>query len=712
MQKLKDKTLFEKLYLLSKLLFISALIQYLFAICNGIINHNVLIHADGMYLASIYDNLFVEKLPFNTFKFAGAPYLFPDFILFVIFQWIFQNYTASLAATSITIFTLIMICLLHITNYMLNETGLGKSIVTICLSVYILLVSQNTLFFSTLRYSSTSRHAGEMLVACVLVLLLFITLKKEKAVMVYPSVFILMMFTTLSDRSILKDFLVPCLFVYLLFLIISKENVKKLTFFIGVLLTGAFIGTMLYKNLFFLKVDLPNTTFGQKEKVQALIKVSKEIAFNEYLTLGSYGSQHTFKNYLRFSFPVIFVAYIVITFQIIVALYKKIGNKNNSKIDVYFLSLGCIILLQFGLSIYAVLFHSSFSGLSDIRYFTLSFLLPVYWLLCFCLTYLEKTSKKVQKAVFILISILVIFLSICLLKKAKPGGFNNLFKYTPPNMECLDNAAKTYGIKYGLAGYSDAAIYKFNSKSGIEIYKSSPGEDFLLPFYSLNSPSQFTDNDFSFFLVSDRFDNKPILKQFGEPNETIKCTELNAEILIYNEPEFAEILKYRFKAYFAFTDLKKEGDVLEIPGPYFDQYFGSFITLKSISDKVGVHITSDNRITPIHEKGYFTRGPTLTLLKGTYKVTLYYKTDSNNVGYALLYTYPDEKETVMKFFNTRGKLAPHSLEIEIGKTVKNPQTALKTQYLTYKLGKFAFFPYYMGNGNLEIEKLVITRMNN
>jgi len=172
------------------------------------------------------------------------------------------------------------------------------------------------------------------------------------------------------------------------------------------------------------------------------------------------------------------------------------------------------------------------------------------------------------------------------------------------------------------------------------------------------------------------------------------------------------MLKYRFKAYLAFADLKNEGDVLEIPGPYFDRYLGTSVTLKSISDKTGVQITNDNRITPIHDNSYFTRGPVLTLLQGTYKVTLYYKTDSNDAGYALLYTYPDEKKTIMNFYNTGNKLGPHSLKVVIGKTIKNPQAVMQTQYFTYGLGKFVLFPYYTGNGNLEIEKLVITRIRN
>jgi len=674
-----------------------ASIALTYAVTNGIVDPIIFFNSDGLYLANLHKSLFITKNSFYSWKFPLGPRFFPELFTFSLVELVVNNYFISLVVSPLIIFTLIVIFLIKLSdNIFVPKLSIQKSICILFGSLFVLLTALNITFVTTIDLLSPASHAGVLLISVVLLVLYFKNRKSENT-HTYVLTFLLATLTTVADKSLVKDLFAPILVVFMFNSFLDRKINKRSLKFIVLLTAGILTGVLVYSKIIPTPQGVSDVVPWYAENFQGIASFFKQV-FSQLTITRKFGEvEKYFINYLIIYIPLIIISLLVSAFYSLKHFFNNIENPKSSVGNKNLLLLGVFALFQFLACFAAVTHFGDFKGVSDTRYFIATFIFPIFWLLLYLLDLLRK-NKKMLKAIFYILIVVHIPLYLLLIKKSWPGGFSNILKYKPPNVECADLLSEKYGLKYGLSSYWNSTPISMFTNKDVKVIGYRTVRGFLIPYYEVNSYEWYLGGDYS-FILTEGYREFELLDDLGQPDETAQCE--TSKVLIYEGDRLSKLLNDRFHAYFLFKLLKDPGDSYIIEAPDFESHVSSPFNL--YGTKIENQIVEGKYLSPKDGEGFFSNGPYLMVKQGSsYRITIKYSTSSENTGFFDVYTFPNKDRKRIDFVNTEGHTKSYSYVFRLSEDEGGQHGNI------YRAGRIGFFPYYRGKGDVKIESLTIT----
>ena len=702
--KLKDKQVFK----ISKFAFVLSLLAVFIAIVSGVVDLQLFFNTDALYLPTIYKGLFQDGYAFESWQFPDAPFFFPDFLFYVVFHTLFQNYFIANLLTAYSIYVLIVLVLLKIFLDLIPKKAVArKSLLLLGLTSFNLLIAGGYLFIHTVLLISPVFHAGELLGALLLILLLLKVLQKERN-WIYLAVFMLTAAVTFSDRSLIKDFTAPFFITYGVLFLVEQKLSDKLWKFGGALVAGTLIGNFFYRSLIPHTKSIPGiVSFAGKNLSSLLADFSSFFSFLA-LEINVASERIPFINLMSLFTILVVLAYIMLGKGLYEYIMQKRQKTSTTARDDLVFVLSLIILSQALMNATATIFFGYYRSLIHIRYFTPTFIVPIVgilFLLGIKVTKLKKPASlnRIYLGLIFLNLFLFASLGVSIVQKRDV----DYFSYKPPNTQCIDSLAKERGLTHGLSDLWNSATNTLFSTEGVEVVQIDTLGPYIESNHWLNSTQRILQKsanntefpDYSFVLTS-KIGEQNIINTLGEPLERIQCPQ--TDVLVYDPDEIKPVLEGNFSSKYFFEKLQAPGDKEEILGSDFNTDLFDFhgrMTLLPSTIETTTLIRDPNQ-----EKGFFTQGPYITLKRGSYKFQMQYRTTADDPGYIELSFIPPKTIKPLPLENTNGELQTIEFTVDLG--LNKP----KIEENTYNVGVVKFAAFHTGNGKIVLEKLLIERV--
>lgn len=683
---------YKNIYNYSWILLLLSFVLLSFSITNGILDFNLFLNSDALYLQQIFRAFFVDKINFSYWHFPDAPFFFPDFAVYSLFRVISGNFVLSNILTSILMFVLLILAFIKVFDYMeFSNRKSMKGALMIIASIYTLLLAQGLPFIDTVLFLSPVWHEGELLISLLLVILLFETIKMDRPV-IYLLIFLLTTLTVISDKYFLKDAVLPLFFSFFFISLIDFKYIKKLYKFYISLLIGTLTGNFLYKSI------VPSSkSYGEAvpwllNNWRGFKSVFYDLLTSKVLSINVATKDTFFNNYMRIYFPIIILMVFVAIMYVLYKVCKVAESPKNRPNNVNLIIFSTVTFAQFGFGIIATLLYGTFSGTTHLRYVGSIFIFPPFLLLIFIFLRFERFISKYSYLITIILLSFYVLLTARMVGKASSGGFLNIFRYKPPDSECIDKLVKEKDLKYGLGNFWNSTPNSLFSKEGAIVHPIRTDLQFIEASPWLSSSQMYINNKHQYILVED-LDEQVIESELGAPTEIIQCP--TTDIYVYDSEKSLEIISNRFKAKLFHQVLEDSNNVFSINAVDFPSFASRPYDL--VNEKINYQITNDGFLIPEHNsgKGYFTEGPVVYLKGGTYIFDLVYVSDEN-LGFFDIYKSESKKLIRTNFENTNGNLFSHKVTV-----VSDIETG---EYV-------GFFPYYSGEGSVSLEKLIVSQIN-
>ncbi|MCF8234524.1 MAG: hypothetical protein K9G67_06560 [Bacteroidales bacterium] len=451
---------YRKLLFVLSLLINLILILQIFGNLSGW-NLDYFFNSDGLYLASIYKDLFIDNNGLEGWHLNAAPNFFPEWPLYFLLHLIADNFRiASL------LYALMYILLLNTLTAWIFKTIANKvnfSFLAMLNLVYAIILNLYFYNFNFILPSFlllTGYHAGVFLMTLLSYALFFRYLKYGKT-WILVALFVTIFTGVISDRLLLTYFIVPSLSALLL--IHNKVLRKKIVILTTSSLVATILGFVVYGlikssdfvyfvDLGYRKIDItkfwPTLVYFSTTIYKMLIRGSVESIMTGMYLIGTilglwFSFIYLFQNKRKFM-PSPFERILLISFTastVLVALTPVING--------------------------------TFWGIAHFRYnfYTFCFGLSLF---VFIIYLIFKRDSKHTKAIDIAATSIVILAFISIFwhesKQNTPKGLSDFAKIYPTEIANIDSLAGQYNLTHGVADYWVAKRVTIFSQNNLRVY--------------------------------------------------------------------------------------------------------------------------------------------------------------------------------------------------------------------------------------------------
>lgn len=488
-------------------------------------------NSDRLQATALYNAIIVERLDISGWNFAPAPSFFPDMPLFFISKWLIHDLFYSHALYVFFLLAIIVYFSIKLFN-MLNgsrfKTSQYGTIAMLYLSTVLSFPNSGR---SELLYPIF--HGGEIVFGIViLVLSVYIIASRCFTVWTFTAQLILSILMIASDKLIISEFLAPIIAAMFIMFLFGLIDIRITSIFFICYLMGWFISELI---LWYLRVYLHLTLLPINNRWFSWDIFLKFINDIKDITI----SPEIISTILCFLISVI----TLIISRKYLCRDNPCGYSKSEAQDlslqksipqtiVIGIFLAIFFLCQLLISIPAPIITCHWGDLGSMRYFSaLWFVSPILfiWLVFFILSNYRNIDRIKNIIIIILISLLL-YNNLSFLINNKLT-FNTPY---PQDVECIDNAAREYSVKYAYSGYWMANYTTCLSKTGIKVNQWAFD---LNEYHCLNHDQWYKQAPLPnahvpVMIIPKDLDVNGVLKKFGSPKTIKTCPEIG-EIYLY-----------------------------------------------------------------------------------------------------------------------------------------------------------------------------------
>ena len=526
---MQNKDLARKVFFVVTLLINAILIAQIFGDLHGFFLY-YFFNSDGLYLASIYKDVFIDQYGFKGWHLNASPNFIPEWPLYFLIRYITGDFRITAFVYSLISFLILNVLtawLLKVTFKRINYSYLALVNLgyAVFLEFYIVsgaFVTSSFLFFS-------GYHNGAFIMALICLILFGLYLKTGKNIY-SVFLFISVVFGVVSDRLLIMYYVVPSLTA----LFFTGNTLLRRNILISAVIgvAGAVAGMTIYNLIrssdFFYIINL-----GYRESNFSEISS----AFNNFVE-----EMVKFLEHGKFKRIMVILVLIALPTGLFLSFNSVFGKKKYLTKD----TIERIMIVTFTSYIVVVMFtpivNGLFYGTAHLRYNVSSLAVGVSFLVVIILL-LTRNKAMWRNTVDILTGILIVLAIISIIRfESKANtvkGLKDLFSLYPEDVALIDSVASAHNLKYGVAHYWDAKRTTMFSKEDLRIYTVYGN---IKPWFHVTNQNWYRHSDkgryadpvFNFIVVNE-------LEPRGEYFEKLTAdadTLINTNILILKVPEF------------------------------------------------------------------------------------------------------------------------------------------------------------------------------
>ncbi len=460
--------------------------------------------SDGIYLPTLYRDLFINSGSYIDWYGSAAPYYFPDMFLYFISNFITSDFYYAIA-----LYFTIISCFVAFALYKIYRIFYSKKNSLYLSSILFALVYVMPSYVYIMQFVSVF-HFGEFVVSLLSTYLLLEILSRNHFSKHYIYLFLLSIVTVASDNMYILHFIIPTLCALLVLWSVKIIEHKKLLLIYATLISSLIIGKIMGWSLVVNQSNYSKAiTLSYKhltENVQRLIEIFHS-SYNEHFV------------------NTVAALSVLIVFTFIFLLYKRVSflRLKRYKTPIIYISLFYIFMILGNLAAVSFLYPNTIYQ----HYMIPLFLMPLFMIpIIIKWTKLDINKKKFKFASIFLSIILVLLVLFRSYDKFKDTTLKS--EYYPKEIECFDSFLIQTGAKDGLAGFWESKTWYMLSKHDVNIAQYN--YDFT-EFRAVNTIKTYK-NFYDFAIIKNKFINKKKLISInGKPTKIFKCEE--AEIFYY-----------------------------------------------------------------------------------------------------------------------------------------------------------------------------------
>lgn len=488
-------------------------------------------NSDGLYLASIYKDIFIDKTGLEGWYLNASPNFFPEWPVYFLIRFISGDF--RLAALIYAIFCVVSVNIMTAIILKIVFKGINYTYLTLVNLGYtmLLMIYLYHADFSNILYLITSGyHLGVFIMSLLSFIFFFAYLKKGRTL--YAIIlFIIVLLGVLSDRLLIMHFVIPSLFA---FLFLNNKELRPRIIISGILeIFAAFGGMWLYSELkssdviYIIDLGYKSTNFS-----------NTLTSLGEYFTiLGTFWNSGGFK----------LLVLVLTVFSFIAGGLLVLGfllNKNNRLVKN---TLEKILITSFTSYIFFVAFtpvaNGTFMGLAHLRFNYYAFCIGISLFIVIIYLFSRQSDRRIRIADWI--TLFFLGFAIFGIIKIESGhstvkGLHDFASYYPENVEKIDQAVREHGLKFGVAHYWQAKHTTMFSKEDVRIYTvvSNISPWFHVTnknWYFRDGRGKYGDPAFNFILLDDLKPDGAFYDSISKVSDTIYLDGF----IILHTPEFA-----------------------------------------------------------------------------------------------------------------------------------------------------------------------------
>ncbi len=488
-------------------------------------------NSDGLYLPSIYKDLFEDKTGLNGWNLNASPNVIPEWPAYFIIRWLCGDF--RIAAVFYSVFTVFIINLLTagiLVKAFEKVSYNFLSLSNITYSIVLLFYFTDNDFLNTSYLFATGYHLGVFIMSLLSIYLFFNYLNSGKRRWLLL-LFLSVLSGTFSDRLLIMFFVVPSLTA---FFFIGNKNLRRNIIVSNISnAIAAFLGIVLFNLLkgsdyiYFVNLGYRSTNF--EEVGPAFQHYIRTV--NELMESGGTPVLMTILSIIGLVFGIYFSLIYVLTKK------KLFAVKTTEKIGITLFTAFVVLVTLTPIG------NGTFLGLAHLRYNIYAFFLAQS-LLVVILFMLIRKRQKIAVLSNLIVPVILLFVFVIIgvqeMKKGTASGLTKNFNYYPSDVAIIDSIAITNKLKYGIANYWHAKRTTMFSKHDIRLYAVFPN---LSPWFHVTNKhwyfrqnrGKYGDPKFNFILLNSLDYNYPDTGIFqNQKVDTLK----GRDIRIIKVPEF------------------------------------------------------------------------------------------------------------------------------------------------------------------------------
>ncbi len=519
--------------LLKYLFYLTLLLNAIFVLqvfgSAGEVELDVFFNSDGLYLPSIYKDLFIDHSGFEGWHLNAAPNFFPEWPLYFLIRYISGNFKIAGA-----IYSLVYVLAVNLLTVTVVKRGFSKIEYTYLIFINIgfaLFLHQYLLmgyFYETAFLFFVGFHGGAYFMA-LLSLLFFILYLKHGKVLHLVFLALSVGLGALSDRLLIMYFVFPSLLV--LALAGNREYRRKIfiSSLASVIATGA--GMLAYSKI---KHSGFIYFIGLGEKKFNISQIGS--SFSNYMD-----SLERMIKAGSVEFVIVVLFFVALLAGIVLSVYIVLGKGRKS---YPFLEKTLIIFLSAYIPVVVLtpILNGTFWGLGHLRYNYSAFYVAVSFFVVLLYVVGRRTPvfSQVVKVLAVMLVVASTF-SVIRNEQSNPtlSGLKKLSDYYPEEARLMDELAKEYQLQYGIAEYWFAKKITMFSKEDLRIYHVVHN---LHPWvhvtnenwYKKTGKGKYGYPNFNFVILNNLKPNGEFYDELKEKSDTV----MNGRIEVLLTPEF------------------------------------------------------------------------------------------------------------------------------------------------------------------------------
>jgi hypothetical protein len=496
-------------------------------------------NSDGLYLPSIYKDLFEDHSGLAGWYLNAAPNFFPEWPLYFMVRFLSGNFKIAGAVYSLMYVLAVNLFTVLIVKRVFNKIGYSYLIlINIGFAMFLHQYLLMHYFYETAFLFFVGFHGGAYFMALLSLLLFILYLQNGKIIHL---VFLILSVAlgALSDRLLIMYFVAPSLLI----LVLAGYRKYRGKIFISTIASvlATVLGMVIYDNikhngfihiigLGYKKYNLTQVGSAFGNYVEMLVKMMKAGGVELVIVL------------------LFFMALIL---GIVFSFYIVFGKGRRS---YPFIEQALIIFMAGYLPIVALtpIINGTFLGLGHLRYNYSAFYVAASFF-AVALFLIGRRMPLLDKSANVLAVVLVVAATFSAIRNEKnnatPAGLKALSNYYPEDVKRIDELAKEHHLQYGIGNYWFAKKTTMFSKQNVRMYSAL--EDLRAWFHVTNQNWYFTNKKgkygnprFNFILTNDLHPKGDFFEQLQEKSDTLR----NGKIEILKTPEFG--YKNRKNLYF------------------------------------------------------------------------------------------------------------------------------------------------------------------
>jgi len=470
-------------------------------------------NSDLLYLPTLYEGLFVEGYPLESWYLNPSILLIPDVAIYFLLHFITQDAIISLFSFGVIQHLLILAFMVYVLrNFYREDNWYLASLGALMMFLFLLgSIVDRAFLFASFSLASTI-HTGVFVMAllCIALTLDYFNTGKSSRII---WLFVFATLSVLSDRLFILLYIIPVGLLALFLTILYRKRVPLVLFInAGLSVTlGLWLNNYLDGEYFHL-LKLPSVT------------EYSNIIPSFRLMMQQIGGEMSKQGVFMYTMILSGISFLV---QLYLAIRILVRRDFYSAISFYILY---SVIFIAGIFLMPVL-TGTYTNIDVLRYNMGAFylaLLNIGFLAGYFIHHGKKSGIR-RVAVKSLLVAVVALMSYTGYKNLSTDGLKQFFNYYPQYVQEVDEIARKENLFYGVADFWYAKPITVFSRENLKVYHTF---DQMVPYYHSTCTQWYLDDDHIFnYAVLSSFDDKSAYREYLDHEGRI-VTQGHTEVLV------------------------------------------------------------------------------------------------------------------------------------------------------------------------------------